>query len=293
MSGPHNGPVVVGALGGSGTRSLAVALDGLGVHMGASLNRAHDNLWFTLLGKRPRWLPERLTGARPSPDVVAALRVLEAVMTGAELDREQFGILGEAAADMAAWGHDGMGAMADARAFALAVQAIKHTPPEDRAWWGWKEPNSHLVLPELVATFPGLRYVHVLRHPLDMAFSGNKMQMRIWGPTFGIEVPEDESQWPNAQLQWWLTSTRLAEEAGRQLGERFQLLRFEEFCDKPAKRLRRLGDAFGIEADRRRLREAARHVTMPSSTGRWRDRDLGVLDPALVRAAGEYGFEVA
>ena len=292
MSGAVRGPVVVGALGGSGTRSLATALDSLGIYVGASLNRAHDNLWFTLLCKRPHWLPDKLAGERPSPEIVRSLRVLEALMTGAPLDRDQLGVLGEAAADMAAWGHDGMGAMADARAFGLAVQALKRPPPEELAWWGWKEPNSHLVLPELIATFPDLRYVHVLRHPLDMAYSGNKMQMRIWGPAFGIPVPDDEAQWPNAQLRWWLASTRRAVAAGAQLGERFQLLRFEEFCAKPARGLGRLCDAFGIDATRRQLRAAAEHVSMPSSAGRWRDHGTADLDPDLVREAGEYGFEV-
>jgi len=40
-------PVVIGGLGGSGTRTIAQLVQSLGVHMGTLLNPATDNLWFT------------------------------------------------------------------------------------------------------------------------------------------------------------------------------------------------------------------------------------------------------
>ena len=48
----HNNPVVIGGIGGSGTRLIAQCLKELGYLMGADLNPAYDNLWFTLLFKR-------------------------------------------------------------------------------------------------------------------------------------------------------------------------------------------------------------------------------------------------
>ena len=49
------GPVVVGGVGGSGTRVVEQMLRQLGVYTGADLNSAGDNRWFTLLCKLPRW----------------------------------------------------------------------------------------------------------------------------------------------------------------------------------------------------------------------------------------------
>ena len=46
-------PIAVGGVGGSGTRLVAELLTSLGVFMGGDLNDAGDNLWFTLLLKRP------------------------------------------------------------------------------------------------------------------------------------------------------------------------------------------------------------------------------------------------
>lgn len=47
------GPVAIGGVGGSGTRVFAEILRGFGFYIGDCLNGALDNLWFTLLCKRP------------------------------------------------------------------------------------------------------------------------------------------------------------------------------------------------------------------------------------------------
>jgi len=286
------GPIVTGALGGSGTRAIAQAFGELGVYMGGKLNPAHDNLWFTLLVKRPRWLPRRLAGKRPSPEIVEALRVLEAIMTGGNLDRERIGMLADAAADMAAWGHDDRKARKGAGAFRLPASALNAKPPKS-GWWGWKEPHSHIVLPELVSTFPDLRYVHVLRHPLDMAFSDNKTDLRLWAPSFGVTPPGDGGIGDsNAQLRWWVRSAEMASANAAALGDRFTFVRFEELCSDPATTLRGVCDAFGLDASDEELGRAAAHVETPKSTGRWRQHPWQELDPELIVAAGRFGFDV-
>ena len=50
------GPCAIGGLGGSGTRVVAQILRDVGIFMGTDLNGANDNLWFTLLFKRPKIL---------------------------------------------------------------------------------------------------------------------------------------------------------------------------------------------------------------------------------------------
>jgi hypothetical protein len=53
------------------------------------------------------------------------------------------------------------------------VVLLPYTPSVDApiSMWGWKEPNTHVVLDRLWAELPRLKYVHVRRHGLDMAFS--------------------------------------------------------------------------------------------------------------------------
>ena len=47
----HIPPVAIGGVGGSGTRLIANCLEELNYYIGSDLNKAKDNLWFTLLFK--------------------------------------------------------------------------------------------------------------------------------------------------------------------------------------------------------------------------------------------------
>ena len=50
-----SGPVIIGGVGGSGTRVVAEIIEHFGFYIGKDLDKARDNLWFLLLFKRPRW----------------------------------------------------------------------------------------------------------------------------------------------------------------------------------------------------------------------------------------------
>src|ERR1700675_795212 len=51
----YDPPLVIGGIGGSGTRVAAQLLIELGFYLGDDLNPALDNLTSTFLFKRPRW----------------------------------------------------------------------------------------------------------------------------------------------------------------------------------------------------------------------------------------------
>jgi hypothetical protein len=294
---PHpggaGGPIVVGGLGGSGTRAVAGALRACGIFMGSELNEAYDNLWFTLLIKRPHWLMTWLRDRRPSQSICDALAALEAMMTGAELGPAQVALLARAAGEMTAWGHDDRGSMRGPAAFRMVADYLE-SPPQpirDRSW-GWKEPNSHLVLPELIEVFPDLRYVHVVRHPLDMAWSANTTQARLWGSLCGLRPGERSVITPEGQVRWWLYSTTKAAEHGAALGDRFMLLRYETLCAQPEDVVAELAELAGVSVDPSRRRLAELEVMEQPSSGRWREHPLDVFGQELLDEIARWGYQV-
>ena len=50
--------------------------------------------------------------------------------------------------------------------------------------WGWKEPNTHIVIDRLLRLVPDLKYVHVMRNGLDMCYGPNQNQQNLWGGRF-------------------------------------------------------------------------------------------------------------
>ena len=158
--------------------------------------------------------------------------------------------------------------------------------------WGWKEPNSHIFLESLCKHFSRLRYIHVIRHGLDMAFSENQQQLHNWGKThFDIPTPGNRDLLPQTSLEYWIRANQRAIDVGRQhLGERFFLLNFDDLCSDPATVIRALLKF--INRDTSLCEKMINAVTVPPSIGRYKKRDLSVFTERQFRQVEELGFKI-
>ncbi|MBI4259891.1 MAG: sulfotransferase, partial [Actinobacteria bacterium] len=243
-------PVAIGGAGGSGTRVPARILREAGVYMGADLNRSEDNLWFTLLLKRPRWLPERLDGAHP--EVVQGISILERAMAGRLAPTPaDLSFVSRATAEIYRHGHDvsggGRGRWALGRAATLL--ASRRRAPRRPFCWGWKEPSTHLVLEALHAHFGWrIRYVHVMRHGLDVAAGARPGEVDPWARAIGEDPGAEPIPFPLAALRYWTAANERAIRLGRELlGDRFLLVRLEDLCASPRESVEELLAFAGVE----------------------------------------------
>ncbi|QFU74767.1 sulfotransferase [Halioglobus maricola] len=101
---------------------------------------------------------------------------------------------------------------------------------------GWKVPGTHIWLEQLAAFFPQMQYIHIMRNGLDMAYSDNQQQLKLWGSLYGVEASSslDEKASPEDALEYWLRANEKVLEFGRAtLGDRLHIIRFEELCTAP------------------------------------------------------------
>jgi hypothetical protein len=278
-------PLVIGALGGSGTRVPAQALIAAGAFLGTELNPARDNLVFTALFRRPRWAA-RAGDARVRRQLDTFVRYMR---------RHRYGPADYARFAGAAVDHDPQRSLRESARPLWAAVRRRPAPRQSQApVWGWKEPNSHVFLPQLIERFPGLRYVYMVRHGLDMAHSRNTRQLRVWGDRFGVAAPPDDdpAATARAQLDFWIAATRRALDLGGRLGERFLVLRYEDLCDAPERELGRVLALGGLDAGPERLAALGAQVRRPASVGRWRERGTGQFGAAQLEAVESLGFDV-
>ncbi len=143
-----------------------------GCWLGEDLNDALDNLWFTFLFKRASVLTDsearlenlfalfqaRMQGKVPGPDEAQQLTAL------ARRGRS---------------GHP-------AEWLQTRLQSFLTAPVEQPGGlrWGWKEPNTHIMIERFLRFVPDLKYVHVVRDPFYMAASKNRNQLKNWGHFF-------------------------------------------------------------------------------------------------------------
>ncbi|EGJ20309.1 hypothetical protein RSWS8N_19154 [Cereibacter sphaeroides WS8N] len=146
--------------------------------------------------------------------------------------------------------------------------------------WGWKEPNTHVVIDRILAAYPKMRYVHLLRSGLDMAFSANQRQAWFWGPYF-LERPVAEPPGPRDMLAYFCAvHRRISALADRPENRgRVLFLQYEALCARPEAEIARLMDFLGLEPAQP-VATLAALIAPPASIGRHREHDLSVFDPA-------------
>lgn len=184
-------PLVIGGVGGSGTRLIAHCLKEVGFYIGTDLNEANDNLWFTLLFKRI----EVLSSSAEEFEALVEIFVKAMTQAGQRSFTEQQIELVQTLASEDRSQHPTHWLRTRANTLLFGNQEIQQTEK-----WGWKEPNSHIVLDRLIGNFPNMKYIHVARNGLDMAHSTNQNQLKLWGKYF-LNEPFDIS--PQYSLKFW------------------------------------------------------------------------------------------
>lgn len=283
-------PLAIGGGGGSGTRLVAELIQKCGFYIGSDLNKSLDNLWFTLLFRRPRWFLNHSN----DQDVYSLFDLFFDVMQGQfKAGFVHMSRLFKAALDF--WLHESRRKKSihwlGVRLRSLVHYGKMNPVMQGFNGWGWKEPNTHIFLPYLIQYCDDLRYIHVIRHGLDMAYSQNQNQLYDWHTHFGLTLPESADDLPNASLKYWVCSNQLALETGQaKLGERFYLLNYDDLCLRPLEETEKLLSWLGLP--KTNLNELASLVKMPSSYQRYKKHDLANFDQQDIETVVKMGFQV-
>jgi hypothetical protein len=262
----------------------------LGLDMGRDVNRAHDNLLFTLLFKRPRWAANAV--ARPHAPAVrrtldlfedlsrsrgAALRPAAArALLLAATEQVRHGVERQTTARRAAWVARRLGAV-------VRPTVVRAGP------WGWKEPTAHLLLPQIIERFPGMRYVHVMRDPRDYAAKPHNQPL-LWGGLLGVRPARHRAELVERQLAYWATANQRALQLVRAADVPHHVVRLEEMSLEPERQAVELAAFLGIGVDGDQVRRLADLVSPPETIGRGARIDLSAFDTGYAEAAERLGY---
>lgn len=253
-------PVAVGGVGGSGTRIVAHLLRELGFDIGDDLNESLDDLCFTALFKRGcLWPPEAhqaelrdaleiYLSARHAPvpaDISPQKHQQRSQAAIASLEQEQ------------SWREHGK--VSD------RLEALEQLGTAS-ARWGWKEPNTHIFLPFLLRALPNMKYIHVIRSGLDMAFSSNQNQLALWGEHLLGQAVDPAS--PDDSLNYWCAAHDRLLSFLPFAKDRMFLLRFESLLMQPDLVLRELSRFLALDIDEKMRQRWQSVLRVPASLGR-------------------------
>jgi hypothetical protein len=266
----------IGGVGGSGTRLGAALLQIFGYYIGDDLNEALDNLWFTLLFKRRSVLAECRSELTVLIDLFLSRMLGETAFT----EEQRARVCRLAQAERLQHPQEWLRARAQSLLNGASSKEIGQP-------WGWKEPNTHVIIERFFEFHPDLRYIHFTRHPLDMALSANQLQLENWGP---VLLDRDVAGEPRESLAYWCAAHRKIDLVMRRWPDRSMILDYNRFCAEPLQEGTRIASFLGAAmpngfqekldnlVDRRR-----------QSSGRFRNVDLTQFFPedmSYVRGLG-------
>lgn len=277
-------PVVVGGMGGSGTRVIAQLLQSLGFDMGSDLNESLDDLSFTALFKRPSLWPlqDHLPQLDEALDLYLTCKGQKSASWRSQADHQaRVAVLWDSIRRTDEWIDDGdldtrMGFLNT-----LSVPILK---------WGWKEPNTHVVLPFLLTALPNMKYIHVTRHGLDMAYSSNQTQLRVWGPHL-LQRPVEPNSADESLAFWCAVHQRLTE-LKRLSEEQIFILPFESLFENVVPALTSLCDFLNQPEALDAALAAISTVQKPKSIGRYRDHPPLMLSLEARTLLGKLGYRI-
>jgi hypothetical protein len=287
------GPVVIGGIGGSGTRVIAEILSLLGYYLGNDLNVPKDFLLYTLLFKRKNWYVKNRANE-------TALHTGFHIMQKAVISKESLSLretiyLLNAIISISMHGHNHLGDGKGVWPFIRAKKMFFENKNDLSLYkgWGWKEPNSHLLISEMDQCFSKFKYIHTVRHGLDMAFSENQQQLYNWGPLFGVELPTTRQDVPRASFQYWVKANREAIEKGEKLGpEKFLLINYDQLCIDPQHEILKLFSFLEIDPDDSVFMKCAALPKVATSTGRFQNYHLDAFEHSDLAFLKSLGFTI-
>ncbi len=273
----------IGAMGGSGTRVVAEIFMKLGIFMGDELNEANDNLFFTRLFKNPAWYNKATVS-----DFEKRFSIFRKFMSGERLNLSEIFEIRLAAETNPTFSTD--------ESYSLNLMNLLHTSRNRKTErWGWKEPNTQIYIDRIAFFFPELKYVHVIRNGLDMAYSGNRQQLMNWGYLFKL-VPldnSDENEITKLQLEYWIRSnTRSIKLCEELMPQRFYLLNYDELCSNPALEVIRLLGFIGYQPNDELMRQLIAIPQKSDTANKYKQKDISIFSDKQLNEVEQLGFRI-
>ncbi len=160
--------------------------------------------------------------------------------------------------------------------------------------WGWKEPNTHLYIKHLAHYYKDLKYIHVVRNGLDMAFSNNRKQLWSWGFLYDIDISAGNKPIHSFQLDYWIRSNLSAISSAKySFGPQLYILNFDKLCMNKPTELSKLLSFLNINIDKLQLEKLAKLIRQPESINRAKEKDLSIFTNKQIKEVEKMGFDLS
>jgi len=269
--------LAIGGLGGSGTRVVADLVRQLGYNIGNDLNESLDNLTFTLLFKdiskwnlNPYKFEELIEIFKISYAENKSFTTSQRkVITSCVNERQQH---------PREW--------LEERVTSLIHDTDKQLPILKTAW---KEPNTHLFINQLLKYNNNIKYIHVMRHGLDMCFSNNQNQLKLWGHKLLGFQPEVTAK---NSLAYWLKVHNKIKTLQHSNPDNIYLLNYDSLCKNPITEIENIITFLSQTTNKNQIKQLSSLISLTDTIGRYKNEDISFVTEADIQQLNSFGYDV-
>jgi len=246
------GPILIGGLGGSGTRVLAKILTFNNVFLGNDLNNSLDYLIFSRLFIRPQWLKNA-----SNSHIKNRLKLITDFTLGKHIKEQDWQQFIELNIRYPRFNISKT----------ILEKKFQENKNRNSSAWGWKEPNTHIYIEYLLSYYQGLKFIYVVRNGLDMVLSKNKQQLANWGSHFQIPKEGILSQEHRQALFWLKSNDRIKSLKAQKASDKILILDYDNLCTDTEKEVEKLFKFLDIELTENTFTDLESFIS-PSSRNR-------------------------
>jgi len=254
--------IAIGGIGGSGTRAVAELFEKMGYFIGYDLNRAKDNLLYTLLFKRKDIL------VLPKNELKKRLNFFyKYSSTSYKISENEKKWLFKLA--------EKNNIKHSKEWLMQRVEVCINTICQSHNNWGWKEPNTHVIIDKILELSLDIKFIYVYRNGLDMAFSSNQNQLEFWGNIFlnehTLEINAKNS------LKYWCEVHERMLRLQKNYPENIYMLNLDTMCIDTNEELKKLF-YFLKKKDMKDILKYEKIFVQSNSIGRYKNFGLEQFD---------------
>lgn len=253
----YKAPICIGGIGGSGTRLFAQILNmDDSIYLGPCINDTDDNIIFTFLFKRI----EVLTMNNKQLDNL--FTIFRKSMLSIKLNKKELSTIKEIYEKKTSQDY-----LYDKKETLETL--LKYTNLNQKNLtqeWGWKEPNTHMILPFLLKKYKNLKYVHIMRNGLDNAYSKNQNQLKFW---------TNSKPTPRNNLKYWVYVQKKIIELQKKHPKNILIIKFEDFVLNPDKYILILAKFIEKDLDADKIKQI---IKIPNTINQFKKHTLKYFD---------------
>ncbi|WP_138433370.1 sulfotransferase [Winogradskyella algicola] len=273
----------ISGLGGSGTRVIVDIFKEINFNFGYDVNRADDDLSFTLLfklpthfkkyfGKRSRYI-NRLLDTHNKLLLNKRLNFLDCyfILRASILHFFQFRK------------YNFKWILYRYKGILFKRRGV------DEQLWGWKEPHTIMFIEDIYYKYPKSKFILLIRNGLDMVYSKNNQQFYNYSEYFDIDNKNESEK---NKFDFWYNFNKYSIEKGRKLfAENFHIVFYEDLIHHNEGSIKELLQFMGCTADQSSIEKIKLKITAPQTVNRFKNKDKSWIDKDVKTKLQTIGYD--